>query len=87
MDPPSLNLVASCSNPDGALPSKRTAGHNHEPFYKSVQWYMRLPLFYCPTLTNTPGPPTAPPSSRPHPPTASAPSSCPRTCSSRGSPP
>ncbi|KAK4034739.1 hypothetical protein C8A01DRAFT_38785 [Parachaetomium inaequale] len=37
MDPPSVNLVASTSNPNGSLPPKDEA-HTRDSFFKSVQW-------------------------------------------------
>ncbi|KAK4134508.1 hypothetical protein BT67DRAFT_496073 [Trichocladium antarcticum] len=38
MNPPSVNFLAVSRNPDGSLPAKRNAAHNHDAFFKSVQW-------------------------------------------------
>ncbi len=41
MDPPSINLVASTSNPNGSLPltKQQPEAHHRDSFFKSVQWY------------------------------------------------
>ncbi|SPQ25491.1 ce092909-c0a3-4961-9d6c-bf6b27316f97 [Thermothielavioides terrestris] len=38
MDPPSINLVASTSNPDGHLRPRRNEARTRHSFFKTVQW-------------------------------------------------